>query len=121
MWHSSEGILKYGASSTVLLVDQELSDYYRRLIPRYIDVRPQRYPAHVTIFRAELELAESKSLRQYDGETIFFNYNSRIFYHDGYFYLNVESGRLDEIRIGLGLSSHFDSVKGHHITIGNNR
>lgn len=68
MVHRSEGILQYGSGDrAVLLVDQGLVDYYRRLIPKYIDVRPQRHPAHVTVVRGGYETPAPKAWGQVRG------------------------------------------------------
>lgn len=104
-----------------MFVDQGLADYYCWLLPRYIDARPQRHPAHVTVFRTGLDMADEDAWGRHEGEIVPFTYDGRVLRHDGYFYLEVESVRLDEVRIELGLPRHFDPVKGHHITIGNDR
>lgn len=124
MRYSSEGFLRYDPGPNtriVLLVDQGLADYYRRLIPRHIEVKPQRHAAHITVFRTGLEHTDSPAWGRHDGEIVPFTYDGQIFHHDGYFYLEVESERLDAIRRELWLPRHFDPVKGHHITIGNDR
>lgn len=122
MVHRSEGILQYGSyERAVLLVDQGLADYYRRLIPKYIDVRPQRHAAHVTVVRGGYETPDRTAWGKYEGEVIPFDYTNEILLHDGYFYLRVECDRLDAIRHELGLPTFFDPVKGHHVTVGNAR
>lgn len=120
---TGEGILHYGPEEdrAILLVDQDLADFYRRLVPKYIDIKAQRHPAHVTVVRTGLERPLAGPWGRYQGEVVPFTYSNEIGLHDGYFYLQIESDRLDAIRRELGLPRHFDPVKGHHITIGNDR
>jgi hypothetical protein len=119
MHHQGEGILHYGPNyRAVLLVDQGIADYYRRLIPKWIGVNPQRHQAHITVARTGLEVTpKPEKWGYYEGETVQFFYSGEIEFHDGYYYLRVESKRIDAIRRELGLLQHFDPVKGHHITV----
>lgn len=127
--HKSHGILRYSIEPIVghkliVEVDREISNYYRDLIPKYIDWTPQKYPPHISVVRYETPLTDAWG--KYDGEQIEFEYSGIIHSGTTYWWLNAFSERLEEIRVELGLpiSSEytrppegFDKV--FHITLAN--
>lgn len=123
MSHPGEGRLQYGPGiRAVLLVDQSIANYYRHMIPKYVEVKPQRHQAHVTVVRIGLEVPTNmESWGRHEGELIRFRYGSDVLFDNGYYYLNVECPRIEQIRLELGLPPVFDVKKGHHITIGNSK
>jgi hypothetical protein len=113
----------------VVNADQELSNYYRVLIPKWKNAKSQMYPAHITVVREGLE--EPKNLEfwgKYQGEKIEFYYSPEVQEGTVYFWLNIFSVRLEEIRIELGLSVHSEYTlppegftKCFHMTVGNKK
>lgn len=127
MIYSSIGTLHYEPTKLIVQVDQELSDYYRKLIPKYIENRPQLYPAHISVVRKEIPV-NKQFWGKYEGQDVEFFYEP--FIHSGkfYFWLNVFCVKLEEIRLELGLpvDSPFtrppDSfLKVFHITLANSK
>lgn len=125
----STGRLRYGNDYRLVLdVDQELSDYYRSLIPKCKNAKRTRWFAHVTLVRLGQEVPRNKSVwNKYNREKIDFYYDPYIHEDRIYFWLNVFSKRLEEIRRELGLPM-FTSyppptgfVKSFHITIANTK
>lgn len=128
MFHKSTGRLHYkGSDSLVLIVDQNISDYYRSLIPPWHNVNRPRYGAHVTIVRTGKEVPKNTATwRKYHGEKVLFYYEPYIHYGTIYYWLNVFCNRLEDIRVELGLpiTSPYKSPpegfkKYFHVTIAN--
>lgn len=107
---SSKGTLSYrGNWSLRLEVDQQIADYYRKLIPKYKNINGLRYPAHITIVREKNGLeydrpTDMSNWGQYEGETVEFFYDGIIREGEVYFWINAFSKRFEEIRTELGLS-----------------
>lgn len=130
--YKSVGTLHYdrtrnGGYKLVLMVDQEISNYYRALIPKWIYTQPQMYPAHVSVVRKEVPI-NLDAWGKYEGHKVEFFYSPIIHSGKVYYWLNVFCKRLEEIRIELGLpvSSPYTLppegfVKAFHTTIGNTK
>ena len=118
----STGRLTYGPDiRAAILVDRTIADYYRRLIPAYLFVQPQRYPPHITVVRIGVENPWMMEVwGKHEGEEVDFTYSGEIKFDGRYYYLDVKSDRIAEIRIELCLPRYrFDDNKRYHITIGN--
>jgi hypothetical protein len=111
VFNESVGVLKYTPEPNNLrvLIDPGLADFYRSLIPKWIRVNRPMYPPHISVVRKEPVIPNTDAWGKYDGEEVTFVYSNII--HSGklYFWLNVFSKRLEEIRVELGLpvSSEF--------------
>ncbi len=129
MIYSSTAIVKYENDKVYALVDQQISDYYRSLIPKYIYVQPQKYKAHITIVRSGKERAPNIIFwGKYEGLIINFKYDSAIKSDSLYFWLNVFSDDIGDIREELGLEKFRNDLAfggtqrtSYHITIGNKK
>ncbi len=130
--YKSHGMLHYsGINRLVVNVEQDLADYYRSLIPRWIPNNRGRYRAHITVIREVKEKIEPEFIQfwgKYEGEIINFFYNPIIQQDDNYFWLDVYSQRLEEIRkeLGLWVVARFTIppppfVKTWHFTIANRK
>lgn len=131
MLYQSTGIIKYEivdiGFKLFVEVDQQLADYYRKLIPKYQYVTRQRYGAHISVIRYE-EPPNIEYWGKYEGQEIDFFYDSDIKFGKVYYWLNAFSKKLEEVRLELGLPvsspytlppDGFD--KCFHITIGNTK
>lgn len=123
---TTTGILQYGPGlRAVVWADQGIADLYRSLIPKYYYAAPQMYPAHITVVRLKKESAKNMDVwSKYEGEVIPFQYENEIRFDGTYFYLNVQSDRIGDIREELGLPRFRFGDLGadnccYHITIGN--
>src|SRR5665213_2976451 len=129
----SSGTLLYlpwqeGSSQKLILqIDQGLSDYYRALCPSYLRLNPQRYPAHISIVRNEVPPLR-ENWNKHQGKLIEFSYDPFVYNGTIYYWLNVFSTQLEELRLELGLevSSIYTKppdgyFKCFHTTIGNNK
>jgi hypothetical protein len=127
---TSKGRIQYNDEEGFRLtveVNQDLSDYYRSLIPKSYKVSRPRYSAHVTVVRPELEVPRLlRHWDKYQGERIEFLYDPYVYCDKGYYWLNIWCKKLEYIREELGLPviskytlppSGF--VKSFHCTIGN--
>ena len=133
MIYQSTGTLRYMIDNSgrkmFLRVAQDLVNYYRSLMPKYIQIQPQAYPAHISAIRKEYIAPDKLHLwGKYEGEEIEFSYDNYI--HNGtvYYWLNCFCTRLEKIRVEFGLPissqytrppSGFDKV--FHVTIGNRK
>jgi hypothetical protein len=125
---TSTGTIKYYSNPYKLIVevDQDISEYYRKLIPKYID-QPARqmYAAHISVVRNEIP-PHLSLWGKYEEEEIEFYYDNEVHFGEVYCWLNVWCKRLEEIRLELGLpvSSRFTLppegfIRCFHITLGN--
>ena len=121
--HYSRG--EHGGYRLVLNVDQQISEYYRSLIPKYISINKQRYNAHISVVRKETPI-HLDFWGKYDGQEVEYFYSPIVHFGKVYCWLNVFSQRLEEIRLELGLpvSSEYTLppegfVKCFHMTLGN--
>ncbi len=126
MFQESKGVLKYGPGiRAVVMVDQGISDLYRKLCPKYLYVQPPMYPAHITVVRTDREVPKNMDFwNKYEDEVIPFSYERRVYSDNTYVYLRVTSDRIGDIREELGLPRYrFGELGsdrgGYHITIGN--
>ena len=103
----SEGVLRYsneGGYRLVAEVDQGIADYYRSLIPSYLQVQKPRWPAHCTIVRPGKEFPKRLDYwGSYDGDIVVFNYDPFVQIDETYYWLNAWCDRFVEIRTELGL------------------
>lgn len=102
----SVGTLRYGYKggdyNLVVDVDQGLADYYRSLIPKSISFNRQKYPPHISVVRKEVPI-NLDLWGKYNGHEIEFVYSNVIRWGQVYYWLDVFSTRLEEIRLELGL------------------
>lgn len=124
----SNGILNYGPGlRAILIIDQGISDFYRSLIPKYYNAKPQKYRAHITVVRNYKETPTKLEFwEKYQGKTISFLYYNNIQTDGTYFWLNVQSEEIGNIREELGLPRFRDDRKfggflhnEYHVTIAN--
>jgi hypothetical protein len=126
--YQSSGVLKYGPGlRAIVLIDQGISDFYRSLIPKYYNVKPQKHRAHITVVRNNKETPTKLEFwEKYQGQKISFFYCNDIQTDGTYFWLNVQSEEIGNIREELGLSRFRDDRQfggflrnEYHITIAN--
>lgn len=124
----STGELQYSKDwRLVLRVDQDLGDYYRCMIPKWIPNQRPRWPAHVTVVRQEKETPTHKQhWWKYQGLKLNFFYSPVVHHDKVYFWINVWCKRLEEIRneLGMPIYSPFTLppagfTKNFHCTIAN--
>jgi hypothetical protein len=122
--------MRYGKTARLVVeIDKGIADFYRSLIPKWKEVQPQQFPPHITVVRTGKEMPVNREhWAKYEGEEITFFYSSVV--HEGsvYYWLNVFSVRLEEIRRELGLPVHSEYtlppegfVKCFHATLGNKK
>lgn len=127
---TSKGIIRYNDDEgfrLTLEVNQELSNYYRALIPKCFNVIRPRWPAHVTVVRPELEHPPRiRYWGDYEGKKVEFLYDPYIQNDKGFCWLNIWCKQLEVIREELGLVnvSKYPMLpsgfcKTFHCTIGN--
>jgi hypothetical protein len=129
MLFESVAILRYNIVKIgyrlVAETEQDIANYYRKLIPKYKCVKRQMYPAHISVVRYETPL-NLDAWGKYEGQEVEFTYDSEIKNGTVYYWLNCFSTKLEKVRTELGLpvSSEYtrppDSwTKCFHMTIGN--
>ena len=127
---TSTGTIQYDDSDRVRMtvkVNQDFSNYYRALIPKYLNVVRPRWPAHITAIRPELDIPPKiRYWGDYDGEEVEFLYDPYIFWDKGFCWVDAWSKRLEDIRTELGLPNtstrpvvRAGFSKIFHCTIGN--
>jgi hypothetical protein len=121
---SMKGELRYGSRDvpqSAIYLPEDFGRYYRSLLPKAKDVQRQAYPPHITVVRTGLETPpDMEAWGKYEGEIVEFTYAPIVVTDGVYYYLDVESERIAEIRKELGLPRYrFGDNKKYHITIGN--
>lgn len=121
--YTSIGQLKYYEDWLVLFVDEEIVRYYRQFVPKTLNIRKQKYPPHISVVRKGKQIIPYMEFwNKYENESVEFNYDNQIHISEPYCWLNVNSIRLEEIRLELGLTrwTGYDD-KCFHITLGNTK
>jgi hypothetical protein len=122
----SSGKLKYSIDpiKLILQVDRGISDYYASTVPKYIKLKRQAFPAHISVVRNATP-PNMEFWNKYDGNEINFQYENYIYNDNTYYWLNCYSVELENIRSELGLQPYGDVTLSpdfkhrFHITIGN--
>lgn len=125
--YETTGILRYVIDDTghkvYLEVDQEIANYYRSLIPKWIKFNRQYYPPHISVVRHETPV---RNWGVHDGKEVEFTYSPVVHFGTVYCWLNAFSVELEKIRLGMGLpvvSKYTVPPEGFektfHITLGN--
>lgn len=122
----SKGILRAslerGLYRLALDVDPGIVEMARALVPWHFRLNRTRFAPHVSVVR---ELTDLPGWGRHDGEEVRFDYSPFVHYDDTYFWLRVESARLREVRVELGLPATDwyvrppDDTDCQHLTIGN--
>lgn len=128
--HRSMGKLHYSNEGDkyklIVEVDPEITAFYRAMVPKSVNLKPQRWPPHITVVRNEIPPNLSE-WGKHHGSHVVFKYNRVIQNDSVYYWLDVYSDVLTEVRLELGLPasskwtrppSDFDCF---HSTIGNTR
>ena len=128
--YSSKATIKYKNNIQVVAeLDQNISDYYRSLIPKYYYAKPQKAPAHITIVRKNKEIPTKMEFwGKHEGRIITFQYEPIIQTDGIYFWMNAYSSEIGYIRQELGLPQYRDDRlyagiqrNEYHITIANTK
>jgi hypothetical protein len=129
----SSGIFRYttdqGGHKLVIALHHDFGAYYRALIPHWYPVQGTRFPAHVTVVRAERDKPTDLSAwGKYEGQKVTFEYEPYVHVGWIYYWLEVWCDRLEDMRVELGLGrvSEWTRPPGgrkrcFHTTIGNRK
>lgn len=127
----SYGRLRYSVGYPYKLIveaDPELAAYYRWFLPKALNVSRGKYEAHITVVRIGKDTPTNLSeWRKYEGKTVEFLYEPYIYSGKIYYWLNILSKQLEEIRLELGLALEVFQVpppgfiKYFHLTLGNTK
>lgn len=127
-WFPSSGALRYSRDDDFykiyVEVDHSIIALARALCP--VKLNTTRYAPHVSVVRREVPV-NLDAWCKHEGETIPFEYSPIVYDDKKYYWLQVKSPRLTEIRLGLGLppSSRLsrppDDAPVFHTTIGNTK
>lgn len=119
--YRSSGILYYYPSGwMVLKVSDSIILYYKYWVQKSLGIKlnAPRSGAHITVVAGKYENPSLSSLwNKYHGDTIDFEYNCNVQQMDHYFWIEVKSQKLKEIRNELGLSDR--PYYPFHLTVGN--
>ena len=103
----SSGVINYDKSDgdrVTVNVEQSIGDYYYALIPKHYRVIKPRYKAHVTVVSPIDPIIHWDKWRIRDGQIANFVYDPTILYDKGYWWFNLWSIEMEDIRKELGLS-----------------
>jgi len=103
----SAGIIHYDTSDgnrVTVGVDQSVADYYYSLIPRYYKAIKPRWKAHITVVSPIDEIVHPEKWGAREGQTAKFVYDPMILREKGYWWFNLWSIEMEDIRKELGMS-----------------
>jgi len=100
--YDATGVLKYSDRSLSLNLRQDIVEYYRNFIPKWIDVNRQRFPAHISVVRNEPNFNKNM-WRKHEGRRVQIQYDSHIHNGQVYYWLDAFSVVLEDIRKELDL------------------
>lgn len=125
-WFLSKGVLRYslpnGIHKVALEADPDIVGLARALTP--VRLNTQRYAPHVSVVRHEVP-PNLEAWGKHEGTTILFEYSPVVYNDETYYWLQVLSQELRQVRLELGLnpsgksSRPPDGAEVFHITIGN--
>jgi hypothetical protein len=114
---NSYGLTEYRSNTVYINLGREFAEYYSSLVPKYKRVKLPKYPAHITIVREfERPNRELWGLKLY----LNFRYLPLVMEDEVYYYINVYSSDISDVREMFGLS-RFRVRNCYHITIGNKK
>jgi 2'-5' RNA ligase len=123
---NSSGFVRVSKEKVIIDIDADIVNYYRSLIPKSITLNTQKYKPHISVVRKELFCPDK--VKKYDGQLIEFQYSHVIRNDNTYYWLDVFSLTLEQIRTDLGLvnqSLYIIPPKEYkhtfHITLGNKK
>jgi hypothetical protein len=124
LWPST-GVLRYSVEPKVgrkliVEVDPAIVELARALVPKWVRLNRQKYRPHISVVRWETP-SDLTRWGAYEGEEVEFLYSSIVQFDDVYWWLDVQSTRLNEIRVQLGLPEWRTGRDGFHLTIGNTK
>lgn len=124
--YSSVGKLRYSEHYLVVDVDPGIVELARSLVPKAWYLNRQKYAPHISVVRHENPVV-LKNWGKHEGREVEFKYSTYVYNDEVYYWLQVLSPTLNNIRIELGLSKFSERSRppdGHdcfHITIGNTK
>ena len=120
---SSGNIIYYPSHWIVLYCCEELRKYYAWFLLKYgIEAKHPRYGSHICVNYGNIQkpsLDKMHLWNKYNNQEIEFFYSNKIQTDGKYYWLNVFSDKLDEIRNELGLTN--DLHCGLHLSIGHTK
>lgn len=104
---TSKGKLHYeddGEYRLILKLNQDLVNYYLRLIPPIFGVGRQGWAAHITVVRPGVDtVGKIRYWGDYENEEVEFIYSPYLENGRGFYWFNAWSKRLEQVRTELGL------------------
>lgn len=121
MNYKSKGKLEYYTRWLILLVDDEIAEYYRHLIhlwDRRLKLQHPKHGDHITVIAGKYEdVGNHPNWKKYHRQEVDFEYSIDIGSDGCYFWLPVECKQIEDIRVELGLPSKIPIP--WHLTVGN--
>ena len=106
----------------VAYLPQDFGRYYRSLCPKAWCIKPPMYNSHITVVRKDLEQLDKSKLSDIeDGRVVSLSYSPEIKTDGLYYWMDVYSPEIVEIRRSLGLPDYRDGYDCYHVTIGNKK
>ena len=120
------GIIRYYNNWVMAWLDDDITKYYRSLLPKALYVQPPMRAAHVSIVRLFETVPNREAWGAYDGQSIVVEYEPGIQTNGLYYWLDAWSDEIGFIRRSLGLSTFrerdgFSDFGCYHLTIGNTK
>lgn len=121
MFNGNGHLIYYPSWWLIVKVDEEVCQYYRKLIHYYyrsLRLNPSKHGAHITVIAGKYEKPQNECLwNKYQGRKVEFRYFPEIQTNGEYFWMTVECPQIEDIRSELGLPPRI--VHPWHLTVGN--
>lgn len=129
--HKSKGPLRYSMGNAgfklIVEVDPGIASLCKALLPKSVILNPTRYSPHISVIRKEIPVL-LEHWGKYEGQMAEFEYTNFVYSSKIYWWINVFSKQLENIRLELGLpvsSPYTRPPEGYekcfHSTIGNTK
>lgn len=123
---TSSGVLRYSHDPIKLIVevDPGISKFYFSTIPKYLGVSKPMWDSHISVVRNVIP-PDMSAWEKHAGREVSFEYENWVYNDELYYWLNVWSTDLEEVRRELGLKPYGDVTCSpddrhrFHITLGN--
>jgi hypothetical protein len=104
---ASSGVIHYDTSDgnrVTVSVDKAIGEYYYALIPKYYRVLKPRWNPHVTVVSPVDEIVHPEAWGLREGQIANFVYNHEVFYEKGFWWFNLWSLEMEQVRRDLGMT-----------------
>ncbi len=118
-WYPATGVIRYTTNWVKVHTSISIIEYYSYLVEKHLHKKLNlpRHGAHVTVISGKWERVTGKEAwGKHEGKQVTFLYSSKVQDQGNYFWVEVWSLSLNQLREELGLGARYHPL---HLTVGN--